>query len=92
MSKVILKGYILVPESELELVKSELDNHVRLKYQEPGCITFCVTENAVNPLRYDVYEEFIDEAAFQAHQKRVQESHWGKVTMNVERHYEMLLD
>lgn len=91
MSKVILKGYILVPEPELELVKSELDNHVRLTDEEPGCITFRVTENGGNPLRYDVYEEFIDEAAFKAHQKRVKESHWGKVTRNVERYYEKLL-
>ncbi|MBF4349595.1 antibiotic biosynthesis monooxygenase, partial [Vibrio anguillarum] len=30
MSRVTLKGFILVPESELELVKSELVNHKRL--------------------------------------------------------------
>ncbi|CAE6936926.1 hypothetical protein ACOMICROBIO_FLGHMIGD_03806 [Vibrio sp. B1FLJ16] len=92
MPKVTLKGYILVPESELELVKSELENHTRLTLQEPGCITFRVTESAHNPVRFDVYEEFCDEVAFDAHQKRVKESYWGKVTVNVERHYEILHD
>lgn len=45
MSKVVLKGFILVPESELGLVKSELTNHKRLTLEEGGCITLQVTEN-----------------------------------------------
>ncbi|MCR9632218.1 antibiotic biosynthesis monooxygenase [Vibrio antiquarius] len=90
MSKVILKGFILVPESELELVKNELVNHKRLTLEEIGCITFSVIQNSENALRFDVYEEFTDKVAFEQHQKRVKASHWGKVTVNVERHYEIL--
>ncbi|ENO1832311.1 antibiotic biosynthesis monooxygenase [Vibrio vulnificus] len=90
MSKVTLKGFILVPESELEVVKSELVTHKRLTLEESGCITFSVTENSNNPLRFDVYEKFKDKSAFEYHQKRVKASHWGKVTVNVERHYEIL--
>ncbi|MGR2956966.1 putative quinol monooxygenase [Vibrio vulnificus] len=89
MSKVTLKGFILVPESDLELVKNELVNHKRLTLEEIGCITFSVTENSENPLRFDVYEEFTDKAAFERHQKRVKASKWGKVTVNVERYYEI---
>ncbi len=90
MSKVTLKGFILVPESELELVKNELVNHKRLTLEETGCITFSVIQNSGNALRFDVYEEFTDKVAFEQHQKRVKASHWGKVTLNVERHYEIL--
>ncbi|SIO94121.1 putative quinol monooxygenase [Vibrio spartinae] len=90
MSKVTLKGFILVPESELESVKNELVNHQRLTLEEPGCISFSVTENLENPLRFDVYEEFTDQGAFEHHQQRVKASYWGKVTVNVERHYEIL--
>ncbi|MGP8305568.1 putative quinol monooxygenase [Vibrio sp. YIC-376] len=89
MSKVILKGYILVPESDLKPVRKELENHTRLTLQEPGCMVFRVTESAENPLRFDVYEEFSDKVAFEAHQKRVKASYWGKVTVNVERFYEV---
>ncbi|EKO3688309.1 antibiotic biosynthesis monooxygenase [Vibrio metschnikovii] len=89
MSKVTLKGFILVPESDLELVKNELVNHKCLTLEEPGCISFSVTENSENPLRFDVYEEFTDKAAFEHHQKRVKASNWGKVTVNVERYYEI---
>ncbi|TOM29237.1 antibiotic biosynthesis monooxygenase, partial [Vibrio parahaemolyticus] len=71
MSKVTLKGFILVPESELESVKSELVNHKRLTLEESGCITFSVTQNSEDPLRFDVYEEFIDKMAFAYHQQRV---------------------
>ncbi|WP_323587451.1 putative quinol monooxygenase [Aliarcobacter butzleri] len=89
MSKVILKGFILIPEAELELVKNELENHKRLTLEEQGCITFSVTESLENHLRFNVYEEFIDKVAFEEHQKRVKLSYWGKVTANVERHYEV---
>lgn len=40
MSKVALKGFILVPEKDLELVKHELITHKRLTLEEPGCLTF----------------------------------------------------
>ena len=90
MSKVILKGFIIVPEADLKSVKSELVNHKRLTLEEPGCITFSVTENSENPFRFDVYEEFSDWVTFESHQERVRKSYWGEVTMNVERHYEVL--
>ncbi|SJL82167.1 putative quinol monooxygenase [Vibrio palustris] len=89
MSKVTLKGYILVPESDLELVRSELVNHTRLILEETGCLTFRVIQNLENSLRFDVYEEFADKPSFEQHQKRVKASHWGQVTVNVERHYEI---
>ncbi|GAD00423.1 putative quinol monooxygenase [Agarivorans albus] len=90
MPKVTLKGFIIVPESELDIVKSELVNHKRLSLEEPGCIRFDVTESLENPLRFDVYEEFRDKSAFEYHQARVKASHWGKMTVNVERHYQVL--
>ncbi|HCG8655604.1 TPA: antibiotic biosynthesis monooxygenase [Vibrio parahaemolyticus] len=89
MTKVTLKGFILVPQSELELVKSELVNHRRLTLEEAGCITFSVIQSSDNPLRFDVCEEFTNKESFEQHQKRVKASYWGKVTVNVERHYEI---
>ncbi|MCF5865826.1 putative quinol monooxygenase [Aeromonas veronii] len=87
MGKVILQGFIIVPLSDLTIVKSELDAHIRLTRAETGCLTFKVTQDHLNPCRFDVYEEFVDEAAFQAHQARVKSSRWGEITVNVERHY-----
>ncbi|HCE4547422.1 TPA: antibiotic biosynthesis monooxygenase [Vibrio parahaemolyticus] len=90
MSKVILKGFILVPEGELETVKSALPIHMRLTKSEAGCLVFQVVENPDNPLRFDVYEEFTNRDAFEHHQLRVKDSDWWRVTVNVERHYEIL--
>ena len=89
MSKVILKGFIVVPEEDLDVVEEELENHRRLTLQEPGCITFEVTKRKSNPFCFDVYEEFKDRSSFDLHQERVKASYWGKVTVNVERHYEI---
>lgn len=89
MAQVTLKGFIEVPASELDAVKTELANHIRLTLKEPGCMTFRVNQNDHNPLRFDVFEEFIDKAAFEHHQQRVKASYWGKLTANVVRHYEI---
>ncbi len=38
MGKVILKGFIVVPEDELNIVSKALEKHVALTKQEPGCL------------------------------------------------------
>ncbi|MBL0480135.1 antibiotic biosynthesis monooxygenase [Aeromonas veronii] len=89
MSKVILKGFIVVPQAELTAVINELDNHIRLTRLEDGCLIFEVTQNEENQYRFDVYEEFKDQTTFDRHQLRVKSSKWGKVSVNVERYYEV---
>jgi quinol monooxygenase YgiN len=89
LEKVILQGFIVVPEAELEVVKSELITHKRLTLKENGCLTFTVTPDEVNPHKFSVYEEFVNQAAFDNHQARVKSSKWGEVTKNVERHYQI---
>lgn len=87
MSKVTLRGYIIVPEIDLEQIVSELPNHCTLTLQEPGCLKFSVTQDKHNPLRFDVFEEFIDASAFETHQRRVKASQWGIISKNAKRHY-----
>ncbi|AZZ92318.1 antibiotic biosynthesis monooxygenase [Hahella sp. KA22] len=89
MSKVILKGYIIVPHEDLSVVEQALSTHIQLTLAEAGCLVFQVTQHDRDPNRFDVYEEFVDRAAFNAHQARVKNSHWGGVTLNVARHYEI---
>lgn len=89
MGKVTLKGFIVVPDEEIELVEQELEAHTDLTRKEAGCMTFKVTRSENTHNRFDVYEEFVDRAAFDAHQRRVKASYWGTVTINVERHYEI---
>ena len=89
MAKVILQGFIVVPSSDLDAVKSELIIHKNLTLKEAGCLTFTITLDEVNPHKFNVYEEFINQAAFDYHQSRVKSSKWGVVTKNVERHYKI---
>lgn len=89
MSKVVLSGYISVPESDLPQVKTALPEHIRLTRAESGCLVFTVTECPSDPARFEVYEEFEDEAACKYHQKRVASSPWSTCTKNVERHYKI---
>lgn len=89
MSKIILKGYILIPVDELEIVTRALAKHIQLTQQEKGCLIFEVTQDTEVSNRFNVYEEFTDQAAFEIHQQRVQQSDWGNVSTNVERHYQV---
>jgi len=89
MSKIILSGFILVNEEDLEAVLAELPNHIKLTREEPGCLVFDVDRDAGDPAKFMVYEEFIDQDAFDRHQARVKASCWGEVASNVDRHYEI---
>ncbi|WP_421197804.1 putative quinol monooxygenase [Aeromonas enteropelogenes] len=86
-NKVILEGVIIIPPSDFVIVKNELSRHIKLTRTEPGCLVFEVIQDSSNPCRFDVYEEFVDNITFQAHQARVKSSYWGEITANVERHY-----
>lgn len=86
---ITLQGFIIVPREILEMVKTALIEHKRLTIQEPGCISFSVTQNQNNFCKFDVYEEFVDQTAFEQHQARVNYSDWGNVTKDVERHYQI---
>jgi len=89
MPNVILKGFIIVPAEDLAAVEEELINHKKLTLNESGCLVFEVTQSESIPNRFDVYEKFVNKVAFESHQKRVKNSYWGEVTVNVERHYEI---
>lgn len=87
MARIILEGYIVVPAEELATVRQALAEHIRLTHAEPGCLVFRVTEQMERVGVFDVYEEFVDQTAFEAHQQRVKTSDWGAITGNVERNY-----
>jgi len=89
MPKVILKGYILVPETDLSMVKKELPNHIELTRNEAGCMVFEVSQDREKLNRFNVYEEFASKEAFTLHQERVRNSRWGEITENVERYYQL---
>lgn len=89
MNKVTLSGHIIIPFEDRSIVLAELETHRRLTRNEPGCLCFKVTQNPDDTHRFDVYEEFVDHEAFLQHQRRVQESQWGKVTQNVARYYDI---
>lgn len=87
MLKIVLQGYIDIPATDLDPVLEELPNHIALTRQESGCLIFNVNQSAESRNRLFVYEEFTSQDAFDAHQKRVEESVWGRITRSAVRHY-----
>ncbi len=89
MPKVILKGFILVPEEELETVKSALPIHMRLTKSEAGCLVFQVVENLTTRCALMCTKSLQIEIRLSTINLS-QRFRLGRVTVNVERHYEIL--
>ena len=89
MPKIILEGHIVVPGSDLAAVTAALPTHTQLTRQEAGCLRFDVIQDPETESIFLVYEEFIDRAAFEKHQRRLRSSEWGRAAANVQRHYQV---
>jgi len=88
-AKITLQGHIIVPKDRLEQIRKALPLHIALTRAETGCLIFNVTENTTQPGHFDVYEEFSNRTAFDAHQKRGAASDWAKITDGVPRHFQI---
>ena len=89
MSKLVLKGYIVVPEKDLAAVESALPEHSELTRQEPGCLKFEAVQDPSNKHRFNLHEEFVDRNAFEAHKVRMKNTEWTAAAANIERHFEI---
>lgn len=87
--EVTLSGSLrCADETEAARVRAHLPAHLALTRAEPGCVSFDV-DPTDDPLVWRVEERFVDEAAFDAHQRRVAASAWGAATVGIERRYEI---
>ncbi|MFN8533179.1 MAG: antibiotic biosynthesis monooxygenase family protein [Dehalococcoidia bacterium] len=59
----------LVQAGNEEVVVAQLRECQRLSRQEPGCLQYVVHRSTEDPRRIFIYEQYRDEAAFQAHVK-----------------------
>ncbi|WP_338723713.1 antibiotic biosynthesis monooxygenase [Devosia sp. XK-2] len=85
--QVRLSGTLIcASQDECEIVRRHLAEHVRLTREEPGCLSFEVTQTE-DPLIWRVEELFADQAAFDAHQVRTKASEWANKTMFIRRDY-----
>ncbi|MFQ3364802.1 MAG: autoinducer 2-degrading protein [Candidatus Azotimanducaceae bacterium] len=87
--KIVLSGFITVPEVKIAIVLAHLTEHSALTLRESGCLVFEVKQRVDESCIFDVYEEFKDAQAFASHQERVRASAWGEVTQDVQRCYEV---
>lgn len=86
---VVLTGRLMCRDDrESQIVERHLPRHVELTRAEPGCVSFEVGPTG-EPRVWSVAEEFVDPAAFAAHQCRVAASEWGRATAGIERRYEV---
>ena len=89
---ITLEGFIDIPEEYLDKTKSFLAAHIQETLNEPGCISFKLTQDKERTTRFYVHESFKDKAAFEHHQKRSQNSTWGAFSKNFKRSYQITED
>ncbi len=83
MDAIGLKGHLICADDREAGV---VQRHLGLTRAEPGCVRFEV-ETSEDPRVWSVSEEFESEDAYEAHQRRVRESEWGRVTVGIKRNY-----
>lgn len=87
MTNIHLSGQLLCEDdAEVAHVTEYLPRHLELTRAEPGCISFDVVQTA-DPRVWNVTECFQDAEAFQAHQRRVKVSEWGRASSGIHRRY-----
>jgi len=89
LSKLILKGHIVVAEEDLAAIKKALPEHSKLTKQEPGCLKFEIKQDPENENIFNVHEEFVDSDAFAAHKLRMKNTEWTAAAVNVERYFKI---
>lgn len=87
--RVYLNGHIDVPVAHWDAVVLALPTHISLTREEPGCISFKVTQSNSVECRFLVAEIFEDQAAFEAHQERTKESEWAIVSADCPRDFKI---
>ena len=87
LSEVVLSGRLIcVDEREIAIVRKHLPAHIELTLAEAGCVSFAVHPASDDGV-WQVDERFVDAAAFEAHQRRVASSAWGRATADIQRDY-----
>lgn len=87
MRMISLTGTIRFPSAGLEKVRTALEDHIALTLQDPGCLSFNVTESPEIPGMFHVSERFVDQAAFDHHQHRAGNSPWAVASKDGIRDY-----
>ncbi|MDL9935750.1 antibiotic biosynthesis monooxygenase [Gordonia sp. ABSL1-1] len=88
MGDVVLSGQLICKDAgEVGLVERYLASHIALTRAESGCASFEVVRTSLDAMVWQVDERFVDVDAFEAHQRRVASSEWGRVTAHIERNY-----
>ncbi|MDO9525800.1 MAG: antibiotic biosynthesis monooxygenase [Gemmobacter sp.] len=87
MPVVTVTGTLTCTSAEqADRVRTHLPEHIRLTRAEPGCLSFDVTPGA-DPMVWHVAEQFLDNAALEAHQTRTRASKWAGMTSDIARNF-----
>ncbi len=72
--------------AEAEMIQLHLPRHLRLSRNEAGCLRFDA-QPTDDPFAWQIDKLFIDEAAYDAHQRRTVDSEWGRLSAGVTRDF-----
>ena len=65
-----------VKPEHLDAFIEEMVKHARRSMDEPGCVSYDVGQDKEDPNLIHVYEVFVDEAAFKAHDQAPHNKEW----------------
>ncbi len=84
---IVLYGTIRIPLIQQNEALPALEAHIWATKRESGNLAFQVEPDPNDQELFHVYEEFVDEASFQEHQRLASKRVWGMVSKNFERDF-----
>jgi len=86
---VKLSGTLRIPMAQQSKMLPLMDDHIRATRDEAGNISFVISKDAHDPEIFHVSEEFVDQSAFDFHQKRGAASAWGIASKELVRDFKI---
>ena len=84
---VKLTGSIIIPMDQQADLLPLLKNHIAASLAEPGNMRFEINQDPLDKETFHLDEEFVDQAAFEYHQKRGGASPWGQRSVDLVRDF-----
>ena len=89
---VKLNGTIRIPVNQQAKMLPLMEDHIAATLKEVGNMSFAITQDATDPEIFHVSEEFVDQGAFDFHQKRGGASPWGIESKELKRDFKISRD
>jgi quinol monooxygenase YgiN len=81
---IVVSGWMRIGAQSRQAFREVCRDLVEETLREPGCAAYSFAESVTEPGRFEIFEEFADEAALEAHTHAEHYRSWGRAVRDLE--------